>query len=231
MRAVLTGVFNESPSLAPIEIDERCPYCGTAVELQYRDEQLTARCTGCGGVVRADEFPSGTYLRYGFPPSGLAGRSPEAVLEAAHVLYDSKIAPTMAGVCPECAGRVDHSLDVCGDLELAEDGLCYACDTRFSVWTEYACSRCRYRRTTPWFELLTDPAVIACYNEHTDFGQTVPFSTHTWENVPYIRCISQSVRSGEPLRVTIVVELEPAEREVVLDENLAVVEVDRTERE
>ena len=230
VRAVVTGVFTEDPSLEPVVIDSRCPYCGSPVELRYADERLTARCTSCGGVIDDEEYPQGTYMSYGFPPSGLAGRTPEELLEAAHVFYDSKVTPMMDGVCPECAARVDHAISTCEDHAPGDDGLCRACDTRFAVWTEYTCERCEYaRRVPPWFRLLNEPAVISFYHEHGDFEQTVPFKKLTWENAPFVRSISQSVASTDPLEILVEFPLGDAALAVTIDADLEILAVERSD--
>jgi hypothetical protein len=230
MRAVLTGVLTEDPSLPPREIDERCPYCGATVEFRYRDEHLTARCTDCGGVV-GNGYPPGTFMSYGFPPAGLKGRSPEQALEAAHVFYDSMITPMMDGVCPECAATVSHSFEICDDHALGEDGICVTCGTRFEVWVEYVCDRCQYSRSAPvWFEVLTEPEVIAFYHEQGGLEESVPFSKHTWENAPYVRNIDTTVVDEDPLRFEVSIPLGHVELRVTLDDDLQMVETERVER-
>lgn len=93
IRAVLMGSITEDPNLRPVEIDAKCPYCGSAVEMRYEDDRLMVRCTCCDGIV-SGEYPVGTYMSYNFPPAGLRGRTPEEVLDAAHTFYDCKITPT-----------------------------------------------------------------------------------------------------------------------------------------
>lgn len=229
VRAIVAGVITEDVSLPPREIDSRCPYCESAIEIQYVDELLTARCTGCGGVVRGDEFPPGTILSYYFPPSGLFGRSPEQVLEAAHVLYDAKVTPMLNGVCPECAATVDHSLHYCESHKPRADGVCDDCRSRFAVWTVHTCEHCGYtRQFVPWFKLLTEPAVISFYHEESDFDRRIPFSKLTWENAPYVRSISQSVVSTDPLRIRVRLPIEDAVLRVTMDEDLEIVDIERS---
>ncbi|WP_255150757.1 winged helix-turn-helix domain-containing protein [Halorarius halobius] len=230
MRSIVAGLFSEGASLDWLAVDSGCPYCDGSIEMRYHDDQLTVRCTSCGGVVGNDEYPPGTFMSYGVPPAGLVGRSPSAVLESAHVLYDSKITPMMNGVCPECAATVDHSIRICDSHSVGEDGLCSSCDTRFSVWVDYACELCAYRRSSPpWFSLLTEASVIAFYHEHSDFDRSVPFSKLTRRNAPYVRSISQSVVSREPLRIRIEFPLETAVLRVTIDETLEIRSVERVD--
>lgn len=224
IRAVLAGVIGVDPVLEPVEVDESCPFCGSLVELGYRDEKLGLRCTSCPGVVDLG-YPSGTFLNYGFPPAGFRDRSLEEVFEAAHVLYDAKITPMMKGVCPECAGRVDASLTVCEDHDAA-DGLCDACETRFPIWSRYTCRNCQYARTAMvWFELLLYPAVVAFYHEHLGLEEPVPFNKLTNDNAQFFEAIDEEVLDREPLRIRVTVDGGDAALEVIVDERMEIISV------
>lgn len=232
MRSVVAGLFSESHTLPRLEIGSECPFCAGSVEVQYVDDQLTARCMDCGGVAAEAGYPSGTFMNFRFPPAGLVGRSPSEVLEAAHVLHDAKLTPMMAGICPVCAATVGRTFLLCQDHEIGEDGLCGECDTRFSVWVEFVCARCAYqRRAPPWCKLLTEPAVIAFYHEHSDFDGRVPFSKLTSENAPYRRSMTQSVASTDPLRVSVHITLETAELQVLVDDELEIHSLEQTIRD
>ena len=230
LRAVLSGVIGTDPVLEPIEVEEPCPFCGSPTEMSYRDEQLTVRCTACPGVVDR-EYPSGTVMSYGFPPAGFRGRSPEEILDAAHVLYDAKITPMMNGVCPECAGGVETSLKICPDHDAddngegsGESGLCETCETRFETWTRYACPNCQYARTAMvWFELLLYPAVVAFYHEHLGLEKPVPFDKLTHENARFFRAIDEEVIAREPPRVRVTVDGGDAVLQVTVNERLEVI--------
>lgn len=229
IRDVITGKITDDVSLGPIEIDARCPYCGSTIEIEYVDGLFSARCLGCAGVIRDEDVPQGTIMRYHFPPAGVIGRTPEELLAAAHVLYDAKITPMMNGVCPECAGTIDNSLDFCDDHRPADNGLCDTCDGRFAIWTIHECERCGYtRQFVPWFKLLAEPAVISFYHEHTDFDRTIPFSKLTWRNAPYVRSITQSVVSTDPLRIQVEIPFESAELRATMDESLEVLDIERS---
>jgi DNA-binding transcriptional ArsR family regulator len=226
VRAVLAGTITESDSLPTDELGERCVYCGGAVEMSYENEHISVQCTECDGVV-GREFPPGTYMHYGFPPAGLAGRTREEVVDAAHVLYDSKIAPMMKGVCPECAGQVTLSYDICEDHQVDDERICPQCDTRFEVWAIYECGRCKYRRTAAmWFAALNHPAVIAFYHEH-GLDETIPFRKLTWENARFVRGIAQTVVDTDPYRFRVRIPVDGEALVVSLDETLDVLSVER----
>lgn len=239
LRAVLSGDIGTDPVLEPMEVEEPCPFCGSPTEMSYRDEQLTVRCTACPGVV-SREYSHGTVMSYGFPPAGFRGRSPEAVVDAAHVLYDAKITPMMNGVCPECAGSVETSLDICPDHDAdghskgdadghGEGELCETCETRFEVWTRYTCQNCRYARTAMvWFELLLYPAVVAFYHEHLGLEKPVPFNKLTHENARFFRAIDEEVIARDPPRIRVTVDGGDATLRVTVDERLEIIDIQTT---
>jgi DNA-binding transcriptional ArsR family regulator len=226
VRAVLAGTIVDNDPLPADELGERCVYCGGRVEMSHDGERISVRCTDCAGVV-GREFPDGTYMHYGFPPAGLVGRTREEAVDAAHVLYDSKLSPMMKGVCPECAGRVSLSFDVCDDHHVAESGLCPRCDTRFSVWARYECDHCKYdRNAAMWFAALNHPAVIAFYHDH-GLDETIPFRKLTWENAEYVRNVTQEVVERDPYRFRVRIPIEDEAIVVHLDERLDVRSVER----
>lgn len=226
VRAVLAGTMTRDPTLRRATIDEHCPYCGAAVEMGYEDERILVRCPGCDGVS-AGEHEAGTLMNYGFPPAGLSDRSREAVVDAAHVLYDSKITPMMEGVCPECAGRTTVSFDVCEDHEVGERGVCQRCDARFEVWTTYECENCRYsRRSALWFAVANHPSVIAFYREH-GLTESIPFRKLTGDKARYVRDIEGTVLDTDPHRFEITIPVDDSELVVELDDDLDVVETTR----
>jgi len=227
IRTVISGVFTADAYHEPVEVDERCPYCGSPAEFSYRDERIVVRCSGCDGVVDGDEFPLGTYMSYPFPPAGLEDRSPEEVIEAAHSLYDGKIIPMMGGVCPECAGQTSVDVDVCPDHRRIDGELCPDCDSRYKVWSEYYCTTCGYRRRSAlWFKLLNHSAVVSFFHEHGDLDAFIPLRKLTWENARYIADISETVVSDEPLEVRVDIPFEGRTLQVTVDDDLEVVDLE-----
>jgi hypothetical protein len=227
VRAVVAGTITERPNLPAATIDEQCVYCGGDVEMAYDREVISVRCTECDGVVQ-DDLPSGTYMHYGFPPAGLEGRTREAAVDAAHVLYDSKIAPMMKGVCPECAGRTTRSLSVCEDHAIDDSGRCPDCETRYQVWAVYRCEHCRYsRQSVAWFEALNHPAVVAFYHDH-GLEETIPFRKLTDDNASLVRDIDTELLATDPYRLRVTLPVDDEVLAVTMDDDLDVVEFERT---
>jgi DNA-binding transcriptional ArsR family regulator len=229
VRAVLTGTITSSPNVSPMQTSERCVYCGAAVEMAYERDVISVRCTDCGGVV-SGEFPDGTYMHYQYPPSGLTGRTAEEAIDAAHVLYDAKVAPMMKGICPECASRIDLSHDVCASHHVDESGLCPDCESRYEVWTEFECTHCQYaRRAVTWFAALNHPAVVAFYYDH-GLEERIPVRKLTWDNERFVNQISVTPVETDPYRFRVTVPVDDETLTVRLDDSLDVRRVERDER-
>lgn len=224
VRAVLTGTITTDPTVPPEQTDERCLYCGAPVEMGYEGEVISVRCTDCGGVVGQDH-PDGTYMHYEFPPAGLIDRTRESAIDAAHVLYDSKLAPMIRGVCPECAGPIDVSHEVCGDHAVGESGLCPTCDTRYEAWSRYECEHCRYsRRSVTWFAALNHPGVVTFFYEH-GLDEMVPIRKLTWGNARFVRDTTVTAVETEPYRFRVVLSIDEDRLVVDMDDDLDVLSV------
>ncbi|AUX10085.1 hypothetical protein AArcSl_2464 [Halalkaliarchaeum desulfuricum] len=226
IRAVLAGTINRKPRIDSDVCDSKCPYCGAPVELQYVDERVLVRCTECPGIG-GEEYPEGTYMRFAFPPAGIQDRTPEEIIEAAHAFYDAKVTPMMSGVCPECAGRVETTIDICHDHDSGDRGVCGACGFRNPIWADYSCGHCEYtRRCMIWFEILNHPGVVAFYYEH-GLEETVPFSKLTWRNAPFISNVECELLETEPLRIRIKIPVDSEELRVTVNEAVEVVTLTR----
>lgn len=226
VRAVITGTITTDPTIPPTTTDEKCLYCGAQLKLSYEEEVLSTRCQNCDGVV-GGEFPSGTALSFEFPPSGLIHREHDEILYAAHVLYDSKIAPMMKGICPECAGQVTTDFDICSDHEKGDAELCATCERRYGQWGRFECEYCLYRRTMPiWYTALNHPAVTEFFYRH-GLEEKVPFRKITWDNRKFMRNITSSVAATDPYRFEITIPIDDQKLLVTLDEDLGVVGIER----
>lgn len=227
VRAVMSGQITSDPSIPPAETGDCCPYCGAPVEMAYREEIISVRCTDCGGVTRSD-LPEGTVMYFEFPPAGLDGREREEAIDAAHVLYDAKIAPMIKGVCPECGGQIDISNEVCTDHDSGAGEVCTQCDTRYAVWSQFTCENCLYsRRAPPWFATLNHPAVVAFYHEH-GLDEKLPFRKLTSENARFVREITTTVTATDPYRFRVSIRVDGDTLVVSMDQQLAVRSVDRS---
>ncbi|WP_254861715.1 DUF7351 domain-containing protein [Halovivax gelatinilyticus] len=224
VRAILTGSITVSPTLGPVEVDDRCALCGGSVELRYGDEMITVRCTECPGLVYG-QVPRGTFMHYEFPPSGLEGRSPTEIVEAAHVLYDAKIIPMMRGICPECAGRVQITVEACDDHTPGE-AICTNCNNRDEVWMVLRCEQCQYARLSVlWVVILNHPAAISFLYDH-GIDHLVPFRKLSWESSLIAQNVSVDVLERQPYRFSVRLAIDGDELVAVLTEELTIESID-----
>lgn len=224
VRAVLAGAITEDPQLPPATIDDRCVYCGGPIEMEYREEFVTARCTECGGTSR-DGVPEGTYLKLRLPPASLQNRSREEIVDAAHVRFEVEVGSMAKGVCPECGGRVMVEFDVCEDHRRDDAGLCPNCDTRFAVWTRYECRHCRYARRAPlWVTAMNHPAVVAFCHDH-GLDEMLPLRKLARDNRAFVGDVSQAVIETDPPRFRVTFPVAGDRLLVELDDSVTVTEV------
>lgn len=150
VQSVVAGTAIEDPTLDPVEVDRSCPACGAPVRVQYERGHLTVTCTGCEGLWGDPTHPAGTVGTLAFPPAALRDRTPVEALDAGAVYLVEKAETAMRGVCPECAGRTDASLDLCESHDAASDP-CDACGTPFLGVFTIRCATCKSTIRAPSF--------------------------------------------------------------------------------
>lgn len=230
VRAVIAGSGFGEHRFPPTEIPRTCPHCGAAVRLSYEDERLYHSCTGCEGHVGPDSTeraPVGTLHVYdNFNPAGLADRSPGEVFVASTIEYHRAVTLLIRGVCPECSGAVEESLQICDDHEDRSGELCSTCGTWNEARVSYVCSVCKYSGTYPaWTAVYDHPAIVAFYYRHgfdMTFGLDDPEACgRAWDRL--LR--EQTLVSQDPVRIRVTVPCEGDELALTLDGDLDVIDV------
>ncbi len=172
MTAVLAGDVTGSPAFESVGLDEPCPYCGAAVELDHDADRLRVLCTECAGTFRGEREPHGgtpnphgTISTFAFPAAGLRDRDPESVLDAALMRLTARVRSMTDGLCPDCAGPVDRSVTVCDDHD--PDGVCSACGSRFAGVVTLQCETCRTAHSGVLALVgFADARVRDCFQDH-----------------------------------------------------------------
>jgi DNA-binding transcriptional ArsR family regulator len=227
MRAVVAGTITEDPELGPVEAGRPCPFCGSPIELLYRNEHITVRCRDCAGVLGGD-LPDGAFMHYAFPPAGLADRSLPEVVEAAHVLFEAHVAVMLQGVCPACTARTETEVLVCEEHAIGPDGLCERCESVPEIWARFTCRNCRYeRRAVLWLVAVYHPATITALSERWEFDTFLELQRLLWSNPGYIASVSERVVSTDPLRLRVEFPTESGSLSIRYDEHLHVLDVER----
>jgi len=233
VRAVIAGAGIEEKQLKPTEIPRQCPHCGDAVEISYEDDRLYQICQGCEGHIGPDSMehaPTGTLIAYdNFNPAGLTDRTPDEVFLAGSIEYHRSLTLLIRGVCPECSGPVERSVQVCEDHETGTDELCTVCGTWNEVRVVYVCSVCKLSGSYPaWVAAFDHPAVVAFYHDHgfdMTFGLDDPEECgRLWKRLMR----EQETLSIDPVRVLVTVEEGDDRLELTLNQELTVVDVHET---
>jgi len=203
VRAVRAGTFTRRPDVEPFAVDGACTRCGGGLRASYADEQFRIECVDC----------EKSHGEYEFPPGGLVDRTEAEVARA----FDERVRHLHClaadGVCPSCAGRIHTEIVRGGD-----------CCLDVSLRAEHVCQRCHTELCSPVGLVLLDESVVtAFYENHGIDLSDRPYWTLPW-------CVDDAyttVRSSEPWRVAVSVDLADDRLEVVLDGDLSIVETDR----
>jgi len=230
VRSVIAGAGIEAPTLEPTEVDQSCYFCGSGVEVAYEDGWVYVRCTECEGLWPDDgengrDERGGQLAKFSLHPAGLANRSPEEVYAAAWVRTFQRLHSMLEGACPTCTGRVDRSLDVCGDHD--HDGRCSNCGRRSRTVGRLRCTVCKeWVRTTLGGIAAYHPAVVGfCY----DHGLQLQYGVNDLGRIrERLERGGSTVEllSADPPRVGVTTELDGDEIRLELDGNLSVVAVE-----
>lgn len=230
VRSVIAGSGLEERHLPPTEIPRSCYFCDVQLHLSYQDERLYQVCPECDGRVGPDSTeraPAGTLVVYdNFNPAGLAGRSPGEVFVAGTIEYHRVFTLLIRGVCPECSGHVEESLELCDDHEASTRNLCSTCGTVDEARVRYTCSVCKYGGSYPaWAAVFDHPSIITFYHDHgfeMTFGLDDPVECgRLWDRL----WRDQTLVSRDPVRIRVRVPYEDEELHLTLDEDLDVLEV------
>jgi hypothetical protein len=202
VQSVLAGSFTEHPR-REVAIDDPCTRCGADLTAVYADEKLRIACPACGHG----------HGEYPFPPGGLHDRTDAEVLRA----FDQRVRHLHClakdGVCPECNGRMETTIERDGDC-------CVGADLRAT----HVCRQCAHELCSAvGLGLLDQSAVVSFYADHGVVLSDTPYWQLEW-------CVDDdpvTVRSTDPWRLQVDVSLGDETLAVTVDGGLDVVETER----
>ncbi|MFB6360959.1 MAG: winged helix-turn-helix domain-containing protein [Halobacteriales archaeon] len=153
IQAVLSGAITEDPVLERTPTELPCFYCGTPIDVSYRDGEVRMHCGDCPQTDAAESdtdnsVPPEQQELLGFvrlPPAGIVDRSAEEVLESAYTWYYNQVLTMADGVCPRCSAALDHPVTACDDHDFSE-GYCEQCGHRSAARITYRCPNCSFER-------------------------------------------------------------------------------------
>lgn len=201
-RTIRAGTFTRRTSLDPIALQQPCYYCESDLALAYDDGMFTIQCHDCETL----------YDLILAPPSALRTTDD---LRARVVQYNHHLRQAFAqGVCPTCVNDLGTEL-----VDPAE--------TAFSDVVErtiYVLQSCEYCGNHSYLSLgsmfLHHPAVIGfCYDRGVDVT-----TTPRWELEFAATDRHVSIRSSDPMELSLTVTAGPDALELVVDDQLAILD-------
>lgn len=228
VRAVIASAGFDEASLEPTEIDLACTNCGSPTAVTFQNQRLYHVCTACEGeFVLSDNHPPGVLSAWLANPAALRDRTPEEVHSVLKTEARHHFSLRHAGICPECSGRCDPTLDICEDHRPESDQPCPACGRQTESTAVFVCTVCKHATLTH-VQLcgLSHPAVISFFYER---GIEVGHGLDTLARVKLLYEIKEGVEpevvSTDPPRVRVPFRYEGDELALIFDKHLDVVEV------
>ncbi|WP_276256093.1 winged helix-turn-helix domain-containing protein [Halomontanus rarus] len=210
VRAIFSGVYERAPAFEPIDLEGGCLACdSTALVGARRDDMFVVTCAECETTLVAD------YL----PRSQTRSRTPAEIAESVSRRIWSTVVLVRGGVCPECYGRVETTVD---SQELGERSFFTSVST---------CCECRFTVHLPIeVSAAFHPAAIGFLREHG----TSLFDVPIWELFGHIRSetLSTTVCSESPFEATVEITRDGETLTLALedDDSLTVRPTERLER-
>lgn len=224
--AIIGAIGFEEAAFPATEIDLECPICGAPTAIAYQDTRLYHLCTECDGNYDLDDYPAGMLANWeSISDAALKDRTARAIHSAASLKGYHSYALAAAGVCQNCGGQIDNSLELCENHDPAPGGLCPECDRGDEVASLGVCGVCKFKLLGPVANAaLHHPAVIAFYWEHGlelghDPHDTGRLSTNKRRNT------DEELLSRNPPRVRVTFNHQGDEIELIYDEEMNVIEV------
>jgi len=225
VRSVIAGAGIEEPSFERAEVDMECGLCGGTVEVLYDGEWVYNVCTECEGLWTDAEAPEGHLSKFKLDPAGFTDRSAGEVYAAAWVRAFQNIYSMVEGVCPSCSGPVEGWLERCETHDESSEGICDDCGRRAALIARLRCPVCKdWAQSTLGGVTKYHPALVAF---HYDHGLGLQYGFNDLASINRRLETGETdaeVRSENPLRVRVTVEIDGETAWVELDEELTVVD-------
>jgi hypothetical protein len=132
------------------------------------------------------------------------------------------------GICPDCSGPVEWSLDLCEDHDPSFREVYPNCQRQRPIIAREVCAVCKSSgEGTPSIKVMLHPAVVAFFHDHgVDWGFTG--TTDFTDVIRHLKLVSefeQELVSTDPPRVRVTIQYEGDELQLTLNEEMHVVDV------
>lgn len=192
------GVGTET-TRGPVALDATCGVCGTGLAASYEDGFLSVACEN-----------GHTYPHEDLPPNAVEGRTLREAIDLLTRRTKHNLELVGEGVCPACFDDVEREYNV---LDAP----------RASHVVAATCSGCGRVSSCPvGMYLLDEPAVVAFYHDHgVDLTETPLWALE-------LSIVEPTVRSEEPLRLSLSVERDDEQLTLVVDEHANLLDSNRS---
>ncbi len=203
VRAVRSGLYESTPTFEAVDVDGTCPLCReSTLVADSSDERFVVRCAACDETLLVDSFPR----------SQAASRSPSEIAESFGSRIWSSSVAVQGGVCSECYGSVDATVETLERDELTLHTLVSTC------------RECRMVTHLPLeVPVAFHPATVGFLWRH---GISI-LETPLWELFGYFTADdwTTDVRSLSPLEARFEITLEDERLVLEMDDELTVTPV------
>jgi DNA-binding transcriptional ArsR family regulator len=199
--AILAGTHDPDLVLDPVELDDPCPICDTALTAEYEDGKLLVDCEN-------DHTP----MRTTVPPAAAIDRSLEELLRVATLATYAKFELVAGGVCFECYGLLDRRIEPYESDDISD----------FVYRTQ--CERCGFTTSsTSTIALLRHPAFVSlCHDHGIDLRERLPWT------IPGLVEAETTQVADEPARYDVRIELDGDVLDATLDKHGTVLAAERS---
>lgn len=225
LHAVLAGTLSEHASFEAEPIDVECDRCGEPVVIDYRDNKLVERCTNCRGRWWNPDFPSGLLKSLYRPPVGLRDRTPQEFHRHGNTWDRYQFMSMIEGVCPDCSGTVEKTIDVCDDHVLRDGSVCEHCLSFWEMQLRFVCNTCKKNmKTAPFAPIHTNLRAKAFYHAHGMdpddlYDRSAFLKIH--ETIAEMAIVAE-----DPLEISITIGIDGDRLEMILDDGGEIVNHD-----
>lgn len=224
VQAVVAGTGLVEPAFEPAELDLTCQHCGGSTAITYRNQRAYHVCRSCPGMDLGGNHPDGVLSAWPVAPNVVLERPPADIYAAVNTEGFHTRAMRRAGLCPECSGPVDVTVETCEGHEPTEDGRCPECGLPFLAMVRSACRACKAAGQAPvWVIGWGHPVMVAFAWDH-GFELGYGRMGVEYAEFGYAVDVEEELVSAEPPRVRITYRYEGDAVALTFDEGVEVVE-------
>lgn len=174
-RAVAAGIYTESPSVDPFDVDGRCYACGEdELRGKYDDEVFSIECDACEESI----------LQVRVPPTLVRDREPEELVDAFERWSRYQVEQARNGICPECGGTIQPKVRDDVDDRIP-----------FEAVAEYTCTVCGRQVVTSFGSIAYRHPDVQGFHERREASLS---DRRLWEIGQYVAGEGVEVRSRDP---------------------------------